>query len=307
MTNPHAQQQPARFTHKATGINWQYAIEPNGAAPYVLRLSNPRRRSPATSHRFVSAAHRDKYVARCIENAAQITRHVAANFYPTPPEATRALLSVESFDGPIWEPACGQGHIAKVLEAQGHEVIATDLNAWGYGAEGIDFLRAEPTQTAARARHVVTNPPYGQGLADAFVQKALAVTAKTGGKVAMLLNLASLAHEQRTAEWQANPPARRYAIDGVVCWPDAERKPPKHFMAQRYVWAVWEHGHKGPSAFWWLSARQFREAAPARKSQTANRSLASATALLMQGGARRPIRQPITQNPFSTKGVFNAQ
>ena len=39
------------------------------------------------------------------------------NFYPTPPEATRALLSVETFDGPIWEPACGQGHIAKVLEA----------------------------------------------------------------------------------------------------------------------------------------------------------------------------------------------
>lgn len=27
-------------------------------------------------------------------------------FYPTPPEATRALLSVENFDGDIWEPAC---------------------------------------------------------------------------------------------------------------------------------------------------------------------------------------------------------
>lgn len=28
-------------------------------------------------------------------------------FYPTPPEATRALLSVEKFEGNIWEPACG--------------------------------------------------------------------------------------------------------------------------------------------------------------------------------------------------------
>ncbi|PID44236.1 MAG: hypothetical protein CSB48_02440 [Proteobacteria bacterium] len=27
-------------------------------------------------------------------------------FYPTPPEAVRALLSVEQFDGSIWEPAC---------------------------------------------------------------------------------------------------------------------------------------------------------------------------------------------------------
>ena len=31
--------------------------------------------------------------------ASQIDRHIAANFYPTPPEATLALLSVESFDG----------------------------------------------------------------------------------------------------------------------------------------------------------------------------------------------------------------
>jgi hypothetical protein len=40
--------------------------------------------------------------------ARLIDRHVQANFYPTPPEATRALLSVETFDGLIWEPACGQ-------------------------------------------------------------------------------------------------------------------------------------------------------------------------------------------------------
>ena len=33
-------------------------------------------------------------------------RRAAFEFYPTPPEATRALLSVEAFDGSIWEPAC---------------------------------------------------------------------------------------------------------------------------------------------------------------------------------------------------------
>ena len=34
-------------------------------------------------------------------------KRAAFEFYPTPPEATRALLSVETFEGLIWEPACG--------------------------------------------------------------------------------------------------------------------------------------------------------------------------------------------------------
>ncbi len=100
-------------------------------------------------------------------------------FYPTPPQATRALLSVEEFDGSIWEPACGEGHISKVLVSAGYEVISTDLIARGYGAGGLDFLR----ETQPQAKRIVTNPPYGRGLGDAFVRKALALTAGTGGSV----------------------------------------------------------------------------------------------------------------------------
>ena len=67
------------------------------------------------------------------------------------------MLAHETFDGPIWEPACGDGAIARVLERAGHRVIATDLIDRGYGEAGVDFLTtAEP-----RARHIVTNPPYG--------------------------------------------------------------------------------------------------------------------------------------------------
>ena len=186
--------------------------------------------------------------------ARPIDRHVSANFYPTPREATLALLSVERFEDSIWEPACGKGHISEVLNAQGHNVISTDLNDWGYGVTGIDFLdEAKP-----RARHIVTNPPYGSGLADAFIAKALAFTRITQGKAAMLLNLASLSHAKRTNFWKAHPPARLYAIDDIVCWPDPERRPPRHFTQQRYVWAIWTPGHKGPSAFWWLSGADFR-------------------------------------------------
>ena len=46
------------------------------------------------------------------------------DFYATPAASTEALLSVEKFDGRIWEPCCGQGHISKVLSAAGYEVQA---------------------------------------------------------------------------------------------------------------------------------------------------------------------------------------
>lgn len=183
-------------------------------------------------------------------------------FYPTPPEATRALLSVEQFDGDIWEPACGDGRIARVLTEHGHFVVSTDLNAHGHGLSGVDFLR----ETAPRAKHIVTNPPYGWGLADRFVRRALALTRSTGGKVAMLLNMASLSHPRRTAEWQQAPPARLYAIDDIVCWPeDRYGPPPRHFTKHRYVWAVWTPEHQGPSSFWWLASEKFRDPAIAYK------------------------------------------
>ena len=123
-------------------------------------------------------------------------------FYPTPPEATRALLSVEQFDGPVWEPACGQGHISKVPIDAGLEVVSTDLIQRDFGIGGRDFL----STTASPAKHIVTNPPYGRGLGDAFVHHALRLVRETGGTVAMLLNLASLAHPSRHELWTSHPP-----------------------------------------------------------------------------------------------------
>jgi hypothetical protein len=60
-------------------------------------------------------------------------RRVPHDFYPTPPEAVRALLSVETFTGSVWEPACGDGAISKVLIEAGFEVVSTDLIDRGFG------------------------------------------------------------------------------------------------------------------------------------------------------------------------------
>lgn len=198
-----------------------------------------------------------------------IPRRIPNEFYPTPPEATRALLSVERFDGSIWEPACGEGAIASVLVDAGHKVVATDLVDYSFGISGIDFLK----ELRPRAKHIVTNPPYGSGLADAFAEKALAFAAETKGIVAMLLNMASLAHRRRTSWWKQKPPARLYAIDDIVCWPSHRYGPaPEYFTKHRYVWAVWTPNHQGPSAFWWLSSAEFRERQPSHNNNRKRRT-----------------------------------
>lgn len=88
--------------------------------------------------------------------------------------------------------------------------------------------------------------------------KALTLVRPTGGKVALLLNLASLCHPRRTALWRQVQPASIYAIDGIVCWPEHRYGPaPQAFMRHRYCWAVWTPKHEGMTQFGWLSASEF--------------------------------------------------
>lgn len=104
------------------------------------------------------------------------------DFYPTPPEATRALLpEIADFPGTIWEPACGDGAISDVLKEGGFDVVSSDLIDRGYGWSGINFL----AQQKRHADAVVTNPPFGK-LASQFVQHALTLRVPY---VAMLTNV----------------------------------------------------------------------------------------------------------------------
>ena len=57
------------------------------------------------------------------------------DYYATEQKATELLLDEETFDPVIWECACGEGHMAKVMEAHGYQVISTDLIYRGYRNE----------------------------------------------------------------------------------------------------------------------------------------------------------------------------
>src|SRR5260370_27497052 len=77
------------------------------------------------------------------------------DFFPTPRWATFALIDNEKFDGDIWESACGDGTMSRLLEETGQTVRSSDLFERGFGEAGIDFL--SPSKSAD---NIVTKPPY---------------------------------------------------------------------------------------------------------------------------------------------------
>lgn len=165
----------------------------------------------------------------------------AEDFYPTPPEATRALLAVEKFPGIVWEPACGDGAICRVLEDTGHEVLATDLIDRGYGQGNRDFFLEQ-----RQVNHVITNPPYKY--AEKFVRHALS---QTDGKVAMLLKLQFLEGAKRKKLFEVYPPKTVYVFSKrLKMYREGEDTGKSSMLA--FAWFVWEHGEFGSTNIAWL-------------------------------------------------------
>src|SRR6476646_3891378 len=84
------------------------------------------------------------------------------DFFPTPAWATFALIDNEKFSGEIWESACGNGAMSRVLESTGCRVLSSDLDDRGFSEIGTDFLKSQ-----RRVDNVITNPPYNS--AEGFV------------------------------------------------------------------------------------------------------------------------------------------
>lgn len=168
------------------------------------------------------------------------------DFYPTPRRGIEALLDAETFSGPIWEPACGDGAISEVLKARGYIVQSTDLVDRGYGVPGIDFLM----EFSPQAPNIITNPPFK--LAVPFVRKSLELTT---GKVAMLLKIAFLEGIERADLFRASPLARVHVFSRRLAFvpggsTDARTLDGGGMMA--FAWFVWEHGYTGRPTLGWI-------------------------------------------------------
>lgn len=170
------------------------------------------------------------------------------DYYATEPKAAELLLEQEEFHHTIWECACGEGHLAKVFVAHGHEVISTDLVYRGYGdPEPLDFLNETIDDFEG---DVITNPPYKFALE--FVQRALD-SIKPGRKVAMFLKLQFLEGKSRKNFFQITPPRRVYVSSSrLKCAKNGEFESIAS-SAVAYAWFVWEKGYTGETVVKWIN------------------------------------------------------
>lgn len=182
------------------------------------------------------------------------------DYDPTPPDATAAFLALEAdriarFGRKVWEPAVGGGHMARVLDAAGFEVIGSDIRDRGHpGTLVRDFYDWQ----AAPARSLVTNPPYNEINARDGHGRWLKHAFGLGlDYIALLLNADWPAARVNgmDALFEHRPPSIEY----LCCWKIDFRgggSPP-----QRNSWFVWDRTRPGPGAGRWVRARLYRDAA----------------------------------------------
>jgi len=170
--------------------------------------------------------------------------------FPTPPWATRGLLehiiddkkSLSSMT--CLEPACGAGHMVKVLKEYFSKVEAADAYDYGYG-EVQDFLTRAPDPNSVD--WVITNPPFR--LAEEFVVEALD-RARVG--VAILARSVFLESVGRYQGIFREAPPNKFAqfVERVPMV--RGRLDIKASTATGYAWLVWEKRTKGLPRLMWV-------------------------------------------------------
>ena len=140
------------------------------------------------------------------------------DYFPTPPWATRALfhsvilpMGIVHHSNRVLEPACGGGHMVKVLREYFDKVESCDIA--DYGQDRIqdfltvdylqDFLTLEYSQVIGAYDFIITNPPFN--LAEEFVRKALPMTRKLVAIFARTQFMEGIGRYERL--FKPNPPA----------------------------------------------------------------------------------------------------
>lgn len=164
------------------------------------------------------------------------------DFFPTPRWATFALIDNEQFKGDLWECACGDGTMSRVLEETGRPVYSSDLFDRGYGESGHDFLTATRT-----ANNIITNPPFNS--AEGFVNSGVRLARR---KFALLLRLAFLEGANRANTiFSQIPPSRVWVFSERITFYPAGVQP-KGSGTTAYAWFVWDKDAVGRTELKWL-------------------------------------------------------
>lgn len=122
-----------------------------------------------------------------MSQAASGYERIDSDLYCTPAWVVERLPK-RLIHSSVWEPACGQGHMAQPLFERGCSVQQSDINPGGDFQ--MDFVNDEPPLLGFdEPMTIITNPPYGSRgiLAVEFIERALELTKPGRGNVLMLL------------------------------------------------------------------------------------------------------------------------
>lgn len=173
------------------------------------------------------------------------------DWFPTPPWGTRALmervlpsLGIDPKSiGSVWEPACGEGHMSKVIEEYCTPVIASDIFDYGVGAAVADFFAHQ-----VECDWIITNPPFLP--AEQFALRALEIATRGVALFTRSQWIESVGRYERL--FSKHPP--------TVVAPFVERIPlhkgrwePAGSTATAYCWVVWVKGETRPTRLAWIA------------------------------------------------------
>ena len=171
----------------------------------------------------------------------------SGDFYATDPKSLITLLNTGiKLNHKIWEPCCGQGHLAETLKQNGYEVKATDIINRGYGSGGVDFLYEYDKWDG----DILTNPPYG--IAQEIVEHSLSLI-PDGNKVVMFFKITFLEGKTRRKMFEENPPRNIYVFsERQICAMNGDFERYGNGSAVCYAWFEWVKGYKGKPELTWI-------------------------------------------------------
>jgi hypothetical protein len=165
------------------------------------------------------------------------------DYYPTPVPTTMSLLENVDFEGTIYEPACGDGMMARVLVSKYGEdmVTSSDLHDRKYGIPNIDFLTVDES---VKYDNVITNPPYK--LALEFLLKAKKIANK---KIALLMKIQFLEGVSRYLHHidKDFPLSQVFVFTKRQTFIRNGEDPQKYKggSMMTFIWAIWDKDYKG--------------------------------------------------------------
>ena len=173
------------------------------------------------------------------------------DFYAIEPNAMVLFLNKIKETGlklndSIWECACGNGDLSKVLIDAGYSVDSTDLIDRGYG-EVLNFLLVD--KFAKYKGDILTNPPFK--LAEQFVEQGMELL-HNGNKLLLFLKIQFLEGQRRKKLFKKYPPKYVYCYSArQLCAKNGEFE--KYTSTtQFYAWYIWKKGYTGDTIIKWI-------------------------------------------------------